>query len=324
MNWENTWNHPLLVFVCLIVLAYLVYLVRLWYLARNFKIEYVNILKKILIRATYIALIIIAILGPSFVGDDTSNDLEAGKDIWIALDVSYSMKISDVLPSRLDVAKQNALQLLQLLKPNDRVGLLLFADKSHIASPLTFDHQIVANILESIQSQDLESAQSNQNQLFETLRNIQKNNTTNHNESNLVLLISDADFSEPTNEAILNDIKQKYKIWTLITAHVNGANLPWSYKKQITTNQKSNNIKSKPNQKAVENISHATRGDYILYANLSNITNEWLAAFNSLHASKQTMKRKTSNSANKYKYVLWLALVLILLDGLSTSKIITI
>ncbi|MDD2905145.1 MAG: VWA domain-containing protein [Sulfurimonas sp.] len=70
-------------------------------------------------------------------------------DIIIALDISDSMLAEDVYPSRLQVAKQKALELLEVA-PNERVGVVAFAKNSYLVSPLSFDHNAVRFLLSQL------------------------------------------------------------------------------------------------------------------------------------------------------------------------------
>ena len=62
-----------------------------------------------------------------------------GIDVVVALDVSKSMLATDILPSRLDRAKQLVNKLMDAM-PDDRIGLVLFAGKAYLQMPLTTDH----------------------------------------------------------------------------------------------------------------------------------------------------------------------------------------
>src|SRR6185437_11532870 len=61
-----------------------------------------------------------------------------GLDIMVVLDVSNSMYVEDVVPSRLESAKHFVTDFLERLE-GDRVGIVAFAASSYVASPLTTD-----------------------------------------------------------------------------------------------------------------------------------------------------------------------------------------
>ena len=65
-----------------------------------------------------------------------------GAQIMIALDVSRSMLAEDVVPNRLDRAKAEIRDLLSYLN-GDQVGLIAFAGRATVLSPLTPDFRFV-------------------------------------------------------------------------------------------------------------------------------------------------------------------------------------
>lgn len=71
--------------------------------------------------------------------DKVQEDVRAGIDVVLALDVSNSMLATDVSPSRLLRAKALLTKLIDQL-PNDRIALVLFAGRAYIQMPLTTDH----------------------------------------------------------------------------------------------------------------------------------------------------------------------------------------
>ena len=72
----------------------------------------------------------------------------AGAELMIALDVSRSMLAEDVAPSRLERAKAEILDLLAYLE-GDQVGLIAFAGRASVLSPLTPDFGFLRLALEN-------------------------------------------------------------------------------------------------------------------------------------------------------------------------------
>jgi Ca-activated chloride channel homolog len=78
---------------------------------------------------------------------------QAGSDVVIVMDVSLSMGVSDVSPTRLDKAKQAAGVLVDHLA-GDRVGMVVFAGGAVARSPLTTDLQSARQVIDSVAIQD--------------------------------------------------------------------------------------------------------------------------------------------------------------------------
>ncbi len=79
----------------------------------------------------------IAIAGPRW-GQESTVVRSSGVDLVLAVDASLSMMAQDEKPSRLERVKQE-IRRLRALSPGDRVGLLAFAGRSYVLTPITVD-----------------------------------------------------------------------------------------------------------------------------------------------------------------------------------------
>jgi Ca-activated chloride channel family protein len=84
-----------------------------------------------------VALLAVAAAGPRW-GSERTTARSTGVDLVFVLDASLSMLARDERPSRLERMKQEV-RRLRALSPGDRVGLLAFAGRSYILTPLTAD-----------------------------------------------------------------------------------------------------------------------------------------------------------------------------------------
>src|SRR5207249_3519650 len=74
-----------------------------------------------------------------------------GIDIILATDISGSMLAEDFHPNRIEAAKRVATDFIDG-RPNDRIGLVVFAGESFTQCPLTLDHPIVKELLSQVKS----------------------------------------------------------------------------------------------------------------------------------------------------------------------------
>ena len=74
-----------------------------------------------------------------------------GIDIMLAMDVSTSMLAEDLRPNRLEAAKEVALNFIAD-RPNDNIGLTVFAGEAFTQCPLTTDHTSLLNLLQAVKS----------------------------------------------------------------------------------------------------------------------------------------------------------------------------
>jgi len=100
------------------------------------------------LRFLSVVLLIIAIARPQSSNSWRTENTE-GIDIMIALDISGSMLAEDFRPNRLEASKSVANEFI-LSRPNDNIGLVLFAAKSFTQCPLTTDHAVLVNLFNSI------------------------------------------------------------------------------------------------------------------------------------------------------------------------------
>jgi len=92
---------------------------------------------KFILYSSALILLILALAGPR-VGSQLREVGKKGREIVIAIDVSYSMLASDIKPSRLEMAKNALTRMLEQLE-NDRVALIVFAGEAYTVMPMTND-----------------------------------------------------------------------------------------------------------------------------------------------------------------------------------------
>ncbi|HOK51347.1 MAG TPA: VWA domain-containing protein [Bacteroidales bacterium] len=95
-----------------------------------------------------LVLIIIALARPQST-NRWKNVTSEGIDIVITLDISGSMLAADFKPNRLEAAKDVGAEFIAG-RPNDRIGLVVFAAESFTQCPLTTDHATLLNLMKNI------------------------------------------------------------------------------------------------------------------------------------------------------------------------------
>ncbi len=107
-----------------------------------------------ILRMLVVALLIVVLARPqsSSSWQDVTTE---GIDIVMALDISGSMQAEDFKPNRLEAAKKVAKNFIGN-RPNDRLGLVVFAGESFTQCPLTTDHSVILNLFNDVKSGMLE------------------------------------------------------------------------------------------------------------------------------------------------------------------------
>ncbi len=95
--------------------------------------------------------IAVALCGPLFAERRVRID-DTGMDVVLVVDASRSMDARDTPPSRLRRAKQTATDLIAALPAGDRIGLVAFAGRGQPLAPLTPDRDVLARMVERIDS----------------------------------------------------------------------------------------------------------------------------------------------------------------------------
>lgn len=118
-SWKNMFRHSLFVFRCLAVLC-----------------------------------LIVAMSRPQTRNDEELKTGE-GIDIILCIDVSGSMFAQDLLPNRLEAAKQVAANFVDS-RATDRIGVVIFSGESFTVTPLTTDKEVLKSSIFNIQLGALE------------------------------------------------------------------------------------------------------------------------------------------------------------------------
>lgn len=101
------------------------------------------------LRMIAIALIVVALARPQTHSENAKTKITDGIDIVMAIDVSASMLSQDLKPNRFEALKKVASQFVKD-RPNDRIGLVIYAGESYTKTPVTTDKSIILNALSEI------------------------------------------------------------------------------------------------------------------------------------------------------------------------------
>ncbi len=108
-----------------------------------------------ILRVLAIGLLIIALARPRNVAISKRTKTNKGIDIVMAIDVSASMLARDLKPNRLEALKKVAIQFVNQ-RPNDRIGIVVYAGESFTKTPITSDKRIVRNTIENLKWGELD------------------------------------------------------------------------------------------------------------------------------------------------------------------------
>ena len=162
VNKKMTFAHPYYLLLLLLILPIVAYYIfrqrtltaeiRFSSLApfANAKKTYKHYLRHLPFVLHMLALtaLIVALARPQK-SDSWSNKTIEGIDIVMSLDISSSMLAEDLKPNRLDAAKQVATEFIAQ-RPNDNIGMVVFAGESFTQCPLTINHSELINLFKGV------------------------------------------------------------------------------------------------------------------------------------------------------------------------------
>ena len=103
-----------------------------------------------ILRLVAFVMIVLVLARPQTSNSWKSETVE-GIDIMLSMDVSTSMLAEDLRPNRIEAAKQVAAEFI-IGRPNDNIGLCIFAGESFTQCPMTTDHTSLLNLLQNVRT----------------------------------------------------------------------------------------------------------------------------------------------------------------------------
>jgi Ca-activated chloride channel family protein len=131
------------------------------------------------------ALGVVALARPQS-SESGSSSTTRGVDIVLALDISSSMLAQDFAPDRIAAAKEVAAGFIND-RPNDRIGLVVFAGESFTQSPLTTDRATLLNLLAQVRTGIIEDLTAIGNGLATSVNRLRESDAV----SKVVILLTD-------------------------------------------------------------------------------------------------------------------------------------
>ncbi len=157
-----TFASPLYFLLLLLIIPYIV-----WYVMRFRKSEPVlmvsslhafthqpHTFREYLVHAPFVlrivcfAVAVVALARPQSQNDWSEQNIE-GIDIMLCMDVSTSMLAEDLQPNRIVAARDVAMDFIKG-RPNDNIGLTIFAGEAYTQCPMTTDHGVLLNMLDKM------------------------------------------------------------------------------------------------------------------------------------------------------------------------------
>lgn len=261
------------------------------------------------LRLLALSSLIIALARPRTVDISNKTKTTKGIDIVMAIDVSGSMLAKDLRPNRMEALKEVASNFAQE-RPNDRIGLVVYASESYTKTPVTSDKAIVLEAIKSIRYDQVLKDGTGIGMGLATAVNRLKDSKA---KSKVIILLTDgvnnAGFIEPETAA---DIAKQYgiKVYTIGIGTNGMAEFPYA----IAANGEFlfQMMKVEIDEKLLKSIAHKTDGKYFR-ATSNNKLAEIYSEINKLETT-EIEELKFYDYEEKYRPFVWLAGFLVLLE----------
>lgn len=321
MAWYRGIGITEIVFIALFAALYIFYITRVIRIARSLNTSFSTIFIKVGIRTLMFALLIVALLGPSF-GSAKQEVKSIGKDIMICVDLSKSMDAFDIQPTRLEKIKFEMYKIVNAFS-SDRIGVIIFSSEAFMQCPLTFDQNALNLFIESMNTALVPASGTDFGPpLRMAMQKMDDDQSSSEAKSKVIILISDGeDFGDDTADAAQEIEDENIKLFTLGIGTEKGGQIRSGsgYK----TDKSGNVVISKLNPASLQALASKTGGKYFEINETRNDVSRLINTISKIEGELRDA-RMVDISANRYFYFLAAAIALLILDVLLNIKTVRI
>jgi len=258
----------------------------------------IDLKQKANLKWVILILLLIALARPVISYKPIAQDV-AISSVVMALDISYSMRATDIKPSRLQASK-NIIKAFLSINPHDKVALIGFTTNALMLSPLTQDHRVVEMALESLNPEYIVTKGTNINKLLQKIAKFPK-------EVKVVVILSDGGDESIDRETIALAQENSIKVIAVAMATMQGTSIPTD--EGVLKDEAGNIVISRLNP-ALRELALATDGEYMEYSsNVASRINEYIE---NLNQAKIIASQNIQSYYDLYYLFVLAALVLLL------------
>jgi Ca-activated chloride channel family protein len=266
---------------------------------------YLNVL-----RIVALSSLIIALARPRTVDISNQTKTTKGIDIVMAIDLSSSMLAKDLRPNRMEALKEVASNFVDA-RPNDRIGVVVYAAEAYTKTPVTSDKAIVKEAIRDIKYDKVLQDGTGIGMGLTTAVNRLKESKA---KSKIIILLTDgvnnAGFIEPETAS---EIAKEFgiKVYTIGLGSNGMAEFPYAY----APNGRDFLYKMMPveiDQELMKTIARNTGGKYFRASSNSKLE----SIYNEINKLETTEieELKFYDYDEKFRPFVWIAGILLLLE----------
>jgi Ca-activated chloride channel homolog len=262
-----------------------------------------------ILRILALSALIIAMARPRKVDISSQTKATKGVDIVMAIDVSGSMLAKDLKPNRMEALKKVASKFVEG-RPNDRIGIVVYAAESYTKTPVTSDKAIVLDAIRSIKYDNVLQDGTGIGMGLTTAINRLKDSKA---KSKVIILLTDgvnnSGFIEPETAS---QIAKEYgiKVYTIGIGTNGMAMFPYAY--APNGGFLFQMMKVEIDQDLMKTIAKNTGGKYFRASSNSKLE-EIYKEINKLETT-EIEELKFYDYDEKYRLFAWISAVLVLIE----------
>ena len=316
MNWLYSFSTTEFILIGVFFVLYALYILRAFRLAQQLNTSAWGVVPKFFLRGTYLSLLIIALLGPSF-GEADRELATAGRDVFLIVDVSRSMDAEDVVPTRLERVKYDVQQLCDTLA-TDRFGLILTASESFVLSPLTADHDALKQVTRTIRTSDAPVGGTDLCTAIELALQKLLTDPSTRQRVKAIVLFSDGENFDPCERATLARLRTAgVPLMAVGVGTEAGASIRAG--RDFIRDNERQIVRSRLNRGFLQGVARDGQGHYVEADINGRYIDELVSVIQSMKG-RVVDQQRIAVSTNKYYYFIWVALGLMALDLIVTVR----
>ncbi|MEN8858476.1 MAG: VWA domain-containing protein [Flavobacteriaceae bacterium] len=264
-----------------------------------------------LFRLLALAFLLIALARPRNVSVSTKIKANRGIDIVMAIDISASMLAKDLQPNRLEALKVVATNFVNR-RPNDRIGIVVYAGESFTQTPITSDKGIIKRTIANIKWGQLEGGTAIGMGLGSAVNRLKESEA----KSKVIILLTDgvnnSGFVDPKTATELAK-ELNIKVYTIGIGTNGMADFPYS-KDPRTGKLQFRKQQVEIDEELLQFIASETQGQYFRATDNTKLQD----IYDEIDTLEKTKieEFKYYNFQEKYRFLIFIAVGLLLLEYL--------
>ncbi len=257
---------------------------------------------------TALALLFIAWANPQY-GVTSNTGKQLSSDVMIALDVSNSMYATDIQPSRLERAKNFALDLVHELR-TERIGTIVFAGHAYLQMPLTSDYSAASLFLKAA---DPEQVPTQGTAIAEAIDIAEETFTPESKRYKVLIIISDGE--DQDSDAIKRAEtarKNGLLIFTVGVGTSEGDFIPLrDNSKDFKRDDEGQPVRTRLNEKMMRDLADAGSGAYYNLASTTDVVKILKSRIDAVQ-KREVAAGKLGDFDSLYMYFVFAAFVILI------------